>query len=695
MYNKKIIKGKKASFVKKNTSSESRGFIPGANGKYLFLVEAPNKLKTIQKFLSGDFDLFASYGHIKHIKPRPSSVRLDNNQLEIDYECSPQYDILKSLLVKKQYECVYIATDNDREGEMIGYHAVELVSNCIPSALIKRASFIELSKGAVQDALCNTRELNMPLVKAALSRAAIDFLFGFKISPVLWKVLDGVKSAGRVQSPALALTLDREIQIQSFEKSKFYFARAIINIGEAEYSERSTKNILDKNIIQDILDKNKQPEIDIGSITSRLAPAVEPLTTTGLQKYFSIYAKWRAQKTMQVAQSLYEGIKTRSGEHIALISYIRTDSTNLSTSFLESAKEFLEQNGFKYEYKNITKSKSAVKAQEAHEAIRPSNIHIKPSDIKDDLNMDQYNLYSYIWHRTIYAISTPPKISSKNISITYSKDCSINLTSKWLSEPSTRLLQPHLIENPDPVILNCNNPKEISIKSITLDEGESKPVSRYSEGSLISALEKYGIGRPSTYANILGTLTDRGYVIVNKANKIVPSRRGAMLIGMMGKAFSEYIDYQFTASLEKKLESIAIGSLDYLEVLQDFNEKLDNNVLLAKKTHYPNEDFLRWYAQQISYDDTSKIAKISHASFIHYRDHLLFLSRAGKVISASPSYSRPVDMSSMLYQLFLHKKIGMLKITLKEILFNGNILPSIIACREFNRNLLLGTKASR
>ena len=563
----------------------------------LVIVESPAKAKTINKYLGSDYTVLASYGHIRDLPSKNGSVD-PNDKFKMIWEVdsfSKKY--LKEItdLAKKSNKII-LATDPDREGEAIAWHVKEYLDEkkLLKDKKIERVVFNEITKKAVTKGIDNPRNIENHLVDAYMARRALDYLVGFNISPILWTKLPGSKSAGRVQSVALKLLTEREHEIEKFNPEEFWtlnidfktnkgdILNSNISVLDAKKIEKfSFKNKEDINRAIEKIKKNKYKITDITSKIYTRNPS-GPFTTSTLQQSSSSKLGFGASRTMQIAQRLYQGIDIM-GDTIGLITYMRTDGTNISNDAINIFRDYIEKI---YEKKylpdnpNNFSGKKAKNAQEAHEAIRPTDITRTPETLKKYLSSDQLKLYNLIWTRALSSQMESAKFDRKTILIE-SDDGKNQFRSSGSVIKFDGFLKLNKIEEDvenEKILPNVE--KDIVVINQFVDEQHfTQPPPRYSEASLVKKLEELGIGRPSTYASIISVISNRGYAdIVNK--RFFPTDRGKLLSAFLEKLFTKYVDYGFTANLEDQLDNITSGKEDWIEVLnifwKDFNQNVSN-----------------------------------------------------------------------------------------------------------------------
>ena len=566
----------------------------------LVIVESPAKAKTINKYLGDKYKVLASYGHIRDLPSKNGSVDPDQDfkmEWEVD-SFSKKY--LKEITdAAKDSSKIILATDPDREGEAIAWHVKEYLNEkkLLKDKEIERVVFNEITKKAVMHGIENPRQIEPLLVDAYMARRALDYLVGFNISPILWTKLPGSKSAGRVQSVALKLITEREHEIESFKPEEFWTL-------SVKFSDNKNQNIiasisqLDNNKIEKFSFRNKQ-EIDkailsinkkkfgISDITSKIINRNPsgPFTTSTLQQTSSSRLGFGASRTMQIAQKLYQGIEIE-GETIGLITYMRTDGTNLSKDAISSFRDYIKNKiGNEYLPDNALNysGKKAKNAQEAHEAIRPTDIDRAPQNVKKYLSPDQNKLYELIWSRALSSQMASAKFDRNTITITSDNNDTICKASGSVLKFDGFL---KIYNNPnkddDENILPDMSKGLVNIEALIDEQHFTQPPPRYSEASLVKKLEELGIGRPSTYASIISTIANRGYAeILNK--RFFPTDRGKLISAFLEKLFSKYVDYNFTAGLENQLDEITTGKESWIKVLELFWKDFNSNVSEVKE----------------------------------------------------------------------------------------------------------------
>ena len=566
----------------------------------LVIVESPAKAKTINKYLGDNYKVLASYGHIRDLPSKNGSVNPDQDfkmEWEVD-SFSKKY--LKEITdAAKDSSKIILATDPDREGEAIAWHVKEYLNEkkLLKDKEIERVVFNEITKKAVIQGIENPRQIEPLLVDAYMARRALDYLVGFNISPILWTKLPGSKSAGRVQSVALKLITEREHAIESFKPEEFWtlsikfadtanqnFTASISQLDNNKIEKFSFRNKEEINKAISSINKKRFSITDISSKIVNRNPS-GPFTTSTLQQTASSRLGFGASRTMQIAQKLYQGIEME-GETIGLITYMRTDGTNLSKDAVTSFRNYIQKEiGNEYLPKDVLNysGKKAKNAQEAHEAIRPTDIIRTPESVKKYLSTDQNKLYDLIWSRALSSQMESAKFDRNTITITSDNNDTIcKASGSVLKFDGFLKIYNNQSKDDDETILPAVSKGPINIEALIDEQHYTQPPPRYSEASLVKKLEELGIGRPSTYASIISTIANRGYAeILNK--RFFPTDRGKLISAFLEKLFSKYVDYNFTAGLEDQLDEITTGKESWTKVLELFWKDFNNNVSEVKE----------------------------------------------------------------------------------------------------------------
>ncbi len=561
--------------------------------KYLVIVESPAKVKTIKKFLGANYEVAASNGHVRDL---PKSTL----GIDVDGDFEPKYitirgkgDVLSNLkrLVKKA-DKVYLATDPDREGEAISWHLATALK--LTDEQINRISFNEITKNAVKQSIKEPRNINMDLVDAQQSRRILDRMVGYKISPLLWAKVKRGLSAGRVQSVALRIICDREEEINAFIPHEYWTLDAVLNVkGEKKSitakflgTESDKIEITNEKQINDIISELKDAEFKVTDVKygERNKKAPMPFTTSTLQQEASKTLNFSTQKTMRIAQQLYEGVDIKGHGTVGIITYLRTDSTRISEEADRLAREFIKDTyGDSFYMSAEETKKTGKKIQDAHEAIRPTDITLLPSDIKDSLSRDQFRLYQLIWKRFTASRMANAVYETTNVKISAGNYRFGVAASRIKFEGYMAVYMSDEDEKSDTIMLNSLSSDSV----LSMDKFDSKqhftqPPAHYTEASLVKALEELGIGRPSTYAPTIGTIVARRYVIKEQKNLFV-TELGEAVNKIMLHSFPSIVDVNFTANLESLLDMVEEGNVNWKTVVSNFYPDLDEAVKTAEK----------------------------------------------------------------------------------------------------------------
>ena len=567
------------------------------------IVESPAKAKTINKYLGSDYIVLASYGHVRDLPSRDGSVRPESD-FEMDWEIDDRAkkhlkEITKAV---KGADHLYLATDPDREGEAISWHVREVLeaANVLTGVDVKRVVFNEVTKSAILEAFENPRELDTKLVDAYLARRALDYLVGFTLSPVLWRKLPGSKSAGRVQSVALRLICERETDIENFEPREYWTVKAVFETPGGETVEALLIHLdghkLGKMDIggeapaQAAVDAAQTRDFTVAKIEqkqTRRHPA-PPFTTSTLQQEASRKLRMTAKRTMQVAQRLYEGVNI-GGETVGLITYMRTDGVQIAGEAIGATRALIGGDfGDNYvpDKARVYKSK-AKNAQEAHEAIRPTDAFRRPRDVSARLDDDQNRLYQLIWNRAIASQMESAVLDQVSADIG-SPDGQVVFRatgSTLVFDGFYKLYREGKDDsesgNGEKMLPKLTQGQGLERRTVTPEQHFTQPPPRFTEASLVKKLEELGIGRPSTYASIISVLQERNYVRLEK-RRFEPVDRGRLVTAFLDSYFTRYVEYDFTAELEEKLDDISGGRIDWKAVLREFWDAFNNAVAKTK-----------------------------------------------------------------------------------------------------------------
>ena len=577
----------------KKTKSETKTS-KSSKGKALVIVESPAKSKTIKKILGDDYQIEASYGHIRDFPPKVLGF-------DVNHDFEPSFIVIpeKKQVVKKLNELaqksakVYLASDPDREGEAIAWHVRQVLD--VPDDKICRIEFNEITPKAIKNAVEHSRDIDMQRVKAQQTRQILDRLVGYKISPVLWEKMRNYRlSAGRVQSVALRMICEREDEIEAFVPVEYWSISADLKKGNAPFSAELTKykdkKIEIKNeaeaqkIADELNDKNLKYEVTKVAYRDTQRKPSAPFITSTLQREASSKLGYGVSKTMQIAQKLYEGVEI-DGEPVGLITYMRTDSVRISDDAVAAAKDFIVSDyGEKYYPEvpnNYVKGAKGKNVQDAHEAIRPSYIERTPDSIKKYLTSEQYRLYKLIWSRFISSQMANAKIKNTSVDINAGDYLFKTGTSKVVFDGFLKVYNEADDELDESKIPDLNQGDVVKLEKINPKQHFTQPPPRFTEASLVKNLEEHGIGRPSTYAPIISKIQQKGYVEkIEKA--LAPTLLGRTLCKQLIQYFKDIMDYKFTAQMETKLDDIAEEKAVWVDVLRDFYDPFIGVVSEAK-----------------------------------------------------------------------------------------------------------------
>lgn len=557
------------------------------------VVESPNKVKSINKYLGKNYKVLASFGHVRDLPAKDGSVKPDDDfamSWAVDTASAKRLnDIAKTL---KKADGLILATDPDREGEAIAWHVLEVLKQkrVLKDKTIKRVAFNSITKQAVLEAIANPREIDPRLLDAYLARRALDYLVGFTLSPVLWRKLPGARSAGRVQSVALRFVCDREAEIERFVREEYWQIAAILGTPRAENFEArltvydgkklqkldiSSQAMADE--IKTMLEGASFKALSVKAKPTKRNPSA-PFTTSTLQQAASSRLGFSASRTMQVAQRLYEGMEI-GGETAGLITYMRTDGVQMAPEAIEAARDaIVKEFGTKYlPEKPRQYTTKAKNAQEAHEAIRPTDFNRTPTEMRKFLDADQARLYEMIWKRAIASQMQPAEIERTTVEIEArngSKTAGLRAVGSatrfdGFIAAYTEQKDEDSEDEENRRLPEIRADETLKRESVDATHHTTEPPPRYSEASFIKKMEELGIGRPSTYVATLKTLEDREYVKIEN-RKLIPEPKGRLVTAFMESFFEHYVEYDFTASLEEKLDEVSDGKLAWRDVLRDF-----------------------------------------------------------------------------------------------------------------------------
>jgi len=587
----------------------------------LLIVESPAKAKTIKKYLGKGFHVLASYGHVRDLIPKTGAIDPEDHfsmKYQLIEKNEKHVDAIKKAL--KKADTLYLATDLDREGEAISWHLYELLkeAGALKDKTVHRIAFNEITKRALREAVDNPRELSMPMVNAQQARRALDYLVGFNLSPLLWKKIQRGLSAGRVQSPALRMIVSREEEIEAFDSKEYWtiladtekdskkFSGKLRIYNNEKVSQFTINNTELAETAQKSLNSAANGKLTVSKITKKQTKRnpSPPFTTSTLQQEASRKLGFSAQRTMRTAQQLYEGIDIGGGETVGLISYMRTDSFLLSQDALDELRDLISK---RYGKDNLPDEARVFKnksknAQEAHEAIRPTSANHIPDQIKSALKPDQFKLYELIWKRTVACQMVQATLDTVAVDLNCGDANQFRANGSTIKHPGFMAVYMEdedsetesdseaddKKKNDDEKFLpSLVEGEELKLLDIITNQHFTKPPPRYTEASLVKALEEYGIGRPSTYASIISTLVHREYV-ESENRRFTPTDMGRIVNSFLTQYFETYVDYDFTARLEDELDAISRGDGEWLPLMENFwtpfikkVEDIDENVSRA------------------------------------------------------------------------------------------------------------------
>ncbi|EOS51598.1 DNA topoisomerase I [Lachnospiraceae bacterium MD335] len=562
--------------------------------KYLVIVESPAKVKTIKKFLGSNYEVLASNGHVRDMPKSQLGFDAENNYEPKYITIRGKGDILAKLRKEvKKADKIYLATDPDREGEAISWHLY--IALKLEDKKVYRITFNEITKNAVKESLKNPREIDMSLVDAQQARRMLDRMVGYRISPLLWAKIKRGLSAGRVQSVALRIICDREEEINAFIPEEYWTLDAALKIkGEkkpliAKYYGMGDKKteITSKEQMDSILAQLEKAQFAVTDIKKgeRTKKAPLPFTTSTLQQEASKNLNFSTQKTMRIAQQLYEGVELKGQGTVGIITYLRTDSTRVSDEAVLASKAYISANyGEQYAAKVAEEKKNGKKIQDAHEAIRPTDLANTPAEIKDSLSRDQFRLYQLIWKRFVASRMTSANYETTSVKIDANGHLFTVAASKLVFDGFMSVYKDDDEEKTqrNTFVKDITKGMELTLESFDSKQHFTQPPAHYTEASLVRALEELGIGRPSTYAPTITTIIARRYVVKEDKNLYI-SELGEVVNGMMKDAFPSIVDVNFTANLEALLDKVEEGTLDWKSVVSNFYPDLEEAVQKAEK----------------------------------------------------------------------------------------------------------------
>jgi DNA topoisomerase-1 len=569
--------------------------------KNLVIVESPAKATTISKYLGKDFDVMASYGHVRDLVPKEGAVDPEQG-FAMKYQVIERNEKHVNAIVRalKKADALYLATDPDREGEAISWHLVELLRerNVLKDKPVHRVVFHEITKDAIREAIDRPREISSELVSAQQARRALDYLVGFNLSPLLWKKVQRGLSAGRVQSPALRMIVERELEIEAFKPREYWSIEADVSkqdqpfvsrlvrykgekVEQFSFGNEEAAREVEKTIIDSATGKLTTVKVD--KKQRRRNPAA-PFTTSTLQQEASRKLGFNTQWTMRVAQRLYEGIELPDEGNVGLITYMRTDSVTLAEVAVAEIRDVIAD---RYGAENVPEEVRVFKtkaknAQEAHEAIRPTSVAITPESLKGKLDEEQLKLYTHIWRRTMACQLVPAIFDTVALEFSPGESAADTADDQHrLRANGSVMVEPGFMavyhegkddskdDDGDRLLPEVSVGDIINLDELRPEQHFTEPPPRFTEASLVKTLEEHGIGRPSTYASIIATLKNREYVEMD-AKRFMPTDIGRIVNGFLTEHFTQYVDYDFTARLEDDLDAISLGEKDLVPLLEGF-----------------------------------------------------------------------------------------------------------------------------
>jgi DNA topoisomerase I len=563
--------------------------------KNLLIVESPGKVKSINKYLGKDFTVLASYGHVRDLKPKEGAVDPDNN-FAMAYEVIERNEKHVDAIAKasKAADSIYLATDLDREGEAISWHIAEILKerNLLEGKTMHRVVFSEITPKAVQEAVANPRKLSLDLINAQQARRALDYLVGFNLSPVLWRKVQRGLSAGRVQSPALRMIVEREEEIEAFKAREYWsmdadcahpdqrFSARLLKLRGKKFEQFDLTNETEAHAAREALLRSSQGRLVVSEVQSkeRKRRPSPPFTTSTLQQEAARKLGFSTSRTMRIAQGLYEGVALGADGTVGLITYMRTDSLSIGVDAIAELRKVIARDfGAKAlpEAPNLYRSKSK-NAQEAHEAIRPTSALHTPKGIASFLNDDQRKLYELIWKRTVASQMQYATLNTVSVDLDAGGDSTFRASGTTVVDPGFLAVyeEGKDAKNAEDDDDNRKLPamtigEAVPLADILAEQHFTEPPPRYSEASLVKTLEEYGIGRPSTYASIIQVLLNREYVTLD-SRRFRPTDVGRAVGKFLASHFAQYVDYDFTAKLEDELDAVSRGEEEWKPLLQKF-----------------------------------------------------------------------------------------------------------------------------
>lgn len=598
---------------------------------FLLIVESPSKAKTLKKYLGKDFEILASYGHVRDLVPKQGAVDTAHDfsmKYELIARNSKHVDAIAKAV--KDVDTIYLATDPDREGEAIAWHLAEILKEkkLLKNKTLKRVVFHEITQSAVLAAVAEPREIEMDMVNAQQARRALDYLVGFNLSPLLWRKIRRGLSAGRVQSPALRLIVERELEIEKFQTQEYWTIHLDSHKGRQKFNaklfqyrgEKLTQFSVNNDaqqaaMVADLLQagdgKATVTQVD-KKRKQRVAAA--PFTTSTLQQEAVRKLGFTTDRAMKVAQQLYEGIDI-GGTATGLISYMRTDSVNLAQEAIEEIRAYIASN-FEADYlpkAALSYKNKSKNAQEAHEAIRPTSIQRSPQEVRQYLSADQIKLYEMIWKRTLACQMSAAKFDTVSLDLAVGSDENLfRATGQTMVFPGYIAVyqedQDDSEEESESKLPPLEKGEVVAIEQTSGEQHFTQPPPRYSEASLVKVLEEYGIGRPSTYASIISTLQAREYALLDK-KRFYPTDVGRVVNKFLTEHFTRYVNYDFTAQLEDELDLISAGKREWIPVLETFWKDFSQQLTEKKDVDRPGVEVLEEACPKCGKHLTARLGK--------------------------------------------------------------------------------------
>jgi DNA topoisomerase-1 len=555
----------------------------------LVIVESPTKAKTISKFLGKDFIIKSSFGHLRDLPKSKLGVDVENGFVPHYIVSRDKTKTVKELKdAAKKADEILFATDEDREGEAISWHLAQILD--IDPKEAKRITFHEITKTAILAALENPRHLDLRLIDAQQARRVLDRLVGYNLSPFLWRKVTKGLSAGRVQSVAVRLVVEREREIQNFKAEEYWTLEGLFEknntttfpakLSSIEGKKLGKLDLNNKEQVDEILKKLNGANYKVIGVEKKQTSRspLPPFTTSTLQQEANHVLGFSAKQTMRLAQQLYEGVDIGTEGSAGLITYMRTDAVNLSEKFLTEARELIgSEYGAKYqiEQPRVFKNKSKG-AQEAHEAIRPTEVSRTPDSIMDHLDRNQYKLYNLIWRRAVATQMAPAELNSASIDVESNNNYIFHATGQTMIFDGFLKLFPE--KSKENALPDLNEGDAVNCASLTPEQHFTEPPARYSDATLVKILEEYGIGRPSTYAPTIATIEDRGYIERDEKKRLKPKDIAFLVNDLLVEHFPQIVDFEFTATMEENLDAIARGEKDWQPIISSFYHPFKENL---------------------------------------------------------------------------------------------------------------------